>query len=618
MATPAAPPTDRLPIAEAATIAALAVVLKLAFLASVAGNPFVAGLTNDEAHHLVTAHDIVATGLVRPDAFYFAPLYPYLLAALLALFGEHLKLALALQAVVGGCHVGLVHILAWQVDRRPAVARLAALLALLYGPYWMYETLLLKTTLAAALMAAATLAMLRAASTARGRLWALAGLLLGVLSLLRGNTVVVAAVIALALVWATWRGRMLARHVAVWGLAVAAGILPATIHNLVAASDLVPTTAQGGVQFWIGNHAAATGSYVSLRPHRGLPEQERFDAFSIAEEAVGMPLYPSEVSAWWLARSLRWIRSAPLDWLALSATKLRLLHAHDEIVDTVDFRLYRRLSPQLWLLPLGFGPVLALALAGAWLGRQRLAAQPLFGVTLIGSVLSVALFFVFARYRLPFVSLYLVLAAGGIAGLVEAVVGRRWRALGGAVTAAAAAAILAALPVPATVSDPLVGVNTLGNIYQQLGRLDEARRCFSEIVAARAGDFRLRVNLAEVTALAGRPCRALDQLERTLPGFAAAAADGDLVAQTEALRVAGRTLELATACGDGRPVAAATALAARSAAVLAAEIRRGRLRPSDELAERIATVLAAADGLSRAPGSAAAADPATPPPAAHP
>ena len=613
------PPTaDRPPVAEAALIVAAAAVLKLAFLASVSGHPLVLALTNDEAHHLAVARDILAGGVVRPDAFYFAPLYPYLLAAGFALFGEHLKLVLVAQALLGAVHIGLVDLLAWQLLRRRAAARLAALLALLYGPYWMYETLLLKTTVAAALTALAVLVLLRAATTGRGASWAAAGWLLGTLSLLRGNTLVVIGLLAAALVWSAHRGRVRAVHVAVWGLACCAGILPATIHNLVAASDLVPTTAQGGVQLWIGNHAGATGSYVSLRPDRGLPEQERFDAFSIAEAAAGQPLYPSEVSAWWLGRSLAWIRSAPLDWLALMVTKLRLVHADAEIVDTVDFGLYRALAPQLWLAPLGFGPVLALALAGAWLERRRLAAQPLFGVVLLGSVLSVALFFVFARYRLPFVSLYLVLAAGGLLGLGEAVRARHWRRLVAGLAAAAVGGSVAALPVPGSVSDPLVGVYTLGNAYRQLGRPEQAHRCFAQVVAAHPGEFRLRVNLAEASAAEGHSCTAADELERALPGFVAAAAGGDLVARVEALRVASRSLELAAACGDGRPTGTARRLAVETAAALEIAVRSGRFNPSDDVAGLIRDALSDAPQLTRAGGPSAAPAPATPSPAADP
>lgn len=612
--------SERSPLAEAAAVAVSAAALKLLFLASVLDNPFVAGMTNDEAHHLETAAAILAAGPLQGDAFYFAPLYPYLLAALFAVLGEHPIPALALQAVLGGLHVGLVHLLGWRFTGRRWTARIAAAAALLYGPYWMYETLLLKTTAAATLTAATVVMLLAAGDRSDNRRWAAGGLMLGVLALLRGNTLVVAAAVAAGLLLEHRRGRASARAVALWGLALVCGILPATLHNLVAASDLVPTTAQGGVQLWIGNHEGATGTYVALRPGRGLPAQERADAFSVAEAAEGQPLFPSEVSAWWLRRSLEWIADDPLGWLRLTAVKLRLLHAHSEVVDVVDIGLYRRLSPQLRLAWLGFGPVVALAAAGVVLERRRLAgSRAMLAFLLVGSIASVVLFFVFARYRLPFVSLYLVLAAAGVEGVAAAARRRRLRPLVAALAAAGTAGVVAAVPV--RVSDPAVAVNTLGNLYRQLGRPADALRCFESIVARHPSDPRLRVNLAEILAELSRPCDAADELETALPAFARHAdASDDPVARAEALWAALRLLEHRASCPGTRPPVDARAVAARMSRQLAADVAAGALAPNEGLARQIKRGLALAGEAPITPAGGPAADGGRPtrPPAAAP
>ncbi len=610
----------RPPRAEAAALAVSAAILKLMFLASVLDNPFVAGMTNDEAHHLETARAILASGPVQADAFYFAPLYPYLLAVLFAVLGELPPAALAMQAVLGGLHVGLVHLLGWRFTGRRSTARIAAAGALLYGPYWMYETLLLKTTAAATLTAATALVLLAAGDRCDDRRWAAGGLMLGVLALLRGNTLVVAAAVAAGLLLEHRRGRASARAVALWGVALLCGILPATLHNLVAASDLVPTTAQGGVQLWIGNHEGATGTYVALRPARGLPAQERADAFSIAEAAEGQPLFPSEMSAWWLRRGLAWIASDPLEWLRLTAVKLRLLHAHSEIVDVVDLELYRALSPQLRLAWLGFGPVVALAAAGVVLERRRLAgSRAMLAVLVVGSIASVVLFFVFARYRLPFVSLYLVLGAAGADGLLAAARSRRIGTLAVAAAAAASAAAVAAVPV--RVSDPAVAVNTLGNLYRQLGRPADALRCFEAIVARHPSDPRLRVNLAEVLAELERPCDAAVELATALPAFAANAdTTGDPVARAEALWTALRLLEHRAACPGQHPPEQARAVAVRMARRLAADAAAGTMTPNAGLSRQIERGLALARDAPVTPAGGPAADAGrpTPPPADGP
>src|SRR5207253_1314263 len=107
------------------------------------------------------------------------------------------------------------------------------------------------------------------------------------------------------------------------------------------------------------------------------PQFERQDATELAEHAVGHPLTPSEVSAYWTRRAMDFIISQPVAWSRLLGRKFMLLWNADEMVDTESQQTYAE-----WSLPLRvgswaghFGVLVPLALLGlfsTWPDRRRL------------------------------------------------------------------------------------------------------------------------------------------------------------------------------------------------------------------------------------------------------
>jgi hypothetical protein len=66
-----------------------------------------------------------------------------------------------------------------------------------------------------------------------------------------------------------------------------------------------------GPNFYIGNHAGATGGYEALVLGHGNAADEREDATRLAQQASGRRLSPKEVSAFWTTQALNYIRSQP-------------------------------------------------------------------------------------------------------------------------------------------------------------------------------------------------------------------------------------------------------------------------------------------------------------------
>src|SRR4249920_1360044 len=193
----------------------------------------------------------------------------------------------------------------------------------------------------------------RSLRSRRFLLYVALGLTMGGLALTRENALVFILVI---LGWITAKG-LGARG---WGLAVrSAGLflaglaivlLPVAARNAHVGGGFFVTTSQFGPNFYIGNNAAADGTYQSLRFGRGSPEYERQDATELAERALGTRLTPGQVSSYWTDKALDFVASRPGAWLALMGRKVVLLWNVTEMVDTESQEAHAE-----WSLPLRLG-----------------------------------------------------------------------------------------------------------------------------------------------------------------------------------------------------------------------------------------------------------------------
>ena len=75
------------------------------------------------------------------------------------------------------------------------------------------------------------------------------------------------------------------------------------------------------------------------------PLKKRADATRLAEEAAGRRLSPGEVSDFWTARALAYIRAQPGSWLRLMARKAALTFNAVELSDTESQSVYADQSP---------------------------------------------------------------------------------------------------------------------------------------------------------------------------------------------------------------------------------------------------------------------------------
>ena len=388
------------------SVATIALIVRLVYITQISHAPFFALRIGDAKAYHQWALRIADGDWFGGDVFYQAPLYPYFLATVYALFGDGPTVVRFIQAVIGtgSCVLLAAAGMALFGD----VGAIAGLLLAVYPPAIFLDGVFDKSTLVCFFTAA--LLYLLSAGHVRFRTF-LAGVALGLLSLTRENALLLAAPLFLWFVLAERPAASAdpatARTPAWLGAVAFLGgcalvLLPVGARNYAVGGEFLLTTAQFGPNFYIGNHAGATGLYNPLLPGHGSAEDERADAVRIAEQASGRSLSPSQVSSFWTGRALDFIRTQPGAWLRLLARKLALTYNAVEIADTESQEVYAEWSPLMRVLtPLTFGVVFCFAAFGVCLRVKDWRRLWWLYAIAFTYTLSIVTFYVFARYRFP-------------------------------------------------------------------------------------------------------------------------------------------------------------------------------------------------------------------------
>ena len=466
------------------------------------------------------ARKIARGNWIGDTVFYQAPLYPYLLALLHALFGPSLLIVRMIQALLGATAC-LFLALAGRSFFSSEVGLLAGVLLALYSPAIFFDGLIQKAVLDLFLMTA-FLGLLGRLLTGPPR-WpwfAAAGVILGVLSLTRENAIVLVGV---AGVWilvqfrqATLRARLV--YVGLFVAGVGMALVPVGVRNQVVGGEFFLTTAQVGPNFFIGNNDRANGLYAPLRWARGDALREREDATQLAEAALGRKLTPGEVSRYWTQRTLAYIWSQPGHWLRLMGWKVLLTWNAQEVIDSEDPAVYADHSVVLRVLGrlVHFGTIVPFAVVGLWATWKDRARLWLLYLILVSITASVALFYVFARYRYPLVPVLVLFAAAGLVHAAQALRARRYRRLLVGLAILAASAVVVNRELIADGISRAVMYRNMGVTLAREGQLERAIGYYTRAVDAKPTYLEARLSLARGLAALGRRDEAIQQYREVL------------------------------------------------------------------------------------------------------
>ncbi len=481
-------------------IFATALAVRLLYLDQIWNIPFIDFPVVDAHAYHSWAKRIADGAWLGDRVFYQAPAYPYFLALIYRVAGPDLHVALAVQMLLGATSCVLMFLATRAFfDRATAVA--AGFLLSLYAPAIFFEGLIQKAGFGLFL----TALLLYAVSQFRVRLGfgraLLCGVGVGLLGLTRENALVFAPLLALWMLFGyrTHRPRERVRWVAGLGVGVALILIPVGIRNYAVGDTFALTTSQLGPNFYIGNNPRATGLYVPLIPGRQTPIFEGRDAQKLAERSLGRALSRGEVSRYWLGRGLGFVREQPQKWLDLLVYKGVLALNRFEIPDAEDIYIYGEWSSLLGRLHrvMHFGVLLPLGILGmgiAWReGRPRRVLQ---GAVVVFFA-SVALFYVFARYRFPLVPLLVPFAALGLVASVSLLRRKQFRTLLIPLPVALLFAGIANVEILDEAKMRATGHINLGNIMLRTGDLEAAEKYLerAESVIPKDPDLQLHLGV---------------------------------------------------------------------------------------------------------------------------
>ena len=500
----------------------VALAIRVAYVLEIRGTPLVQLLLIDSETYDRFARLILAGRFHGEEVSSMNLLYPYLLAAFYAVAGAVPWHALVVQAALSAANAALIFVLGRRFFDEPT-AWVAGAAAALYAPYVFYSGALLTPTSidTCVLLALGALAM---ALRGGGAGWLLAsGLATGLSALGRGSGILFAPLALVPLRTAAPSWRVALRRWVILALGALGVVGAVTLRNAIAERGFVPIAANYAA-FYLGHHEGSNGLYAMHGFHSdgaGYDDEVTGVRRELSRQ-LGRPLTQAEASAELFHRGIAWAGAHPRAEGRLALRKTFFFWNRTESPTNLGFDFAREFSAVLRALPLHFGLVAPVGLAGialSWRRRRELAALH---IALLVPWITCVAFFVSAEYRMPAAAPLLLFGASAALTAGRTIHRRRER-LGspsrGSVIAALAIAAVAAIG--CNVRTPLLTAQTrhrvpfydFGVLYARRGDLDRAEAMLRRSLAEDPRFTPALVALAGVQSRQGRPAEAEHTLE---------------------------------------------------------------------------------------------------------
>jgi len=502
----------------------ITLITRLWFILGMRGHPFstVGPQMLDSYYYHRWAVDIISGDFWGRDVFFLRPLYPYLLALVYSVFGQHVTPVQVIQTLLATASCFLLYDTTRRTfGKRPAV--FASLGFALTGILVFYTGTLLYVEVTVLLSLLFLWLVLVAGQ--RIWLWVLAGVSFGLLVICRPELLLV---LPFLLIW-LWRahdatgqpptanrspltptlspkgrGRGKARGLVAMTATALAVIAIVPVRNYLVAHDPVLFTAHSGINFYYGNNPSADGTWQPTAELERRPGFSHEQLKRVSRTIDGRQVRWSEASSYWLGKGLHFITTRPLDWFKLLGRKLMLFLSNYEVPNDYYPETARAASLPLKLAFVNFGLVFALGLVGmVWAWPRRRQALPAY-LFVAAHIISALLFYVLSRLRAPVIPFLLMFAGFGLSELADAFRHRRiGRALAGIAVAVAVYVVSVLVPVQRQTYSAQAWTQE-GNIYIGQRRAGPAIEALRHALAIQPSACGARYSLVMALAGSGR------------------------------------------------------------------------------------------------------------------
>jgi len=406
----------------------LGLILRIIFLMVMKGNwPGCDSPTIDALYHHLWAMQIADGNILGGGPYFRAPFYPYFLGLIYSIFGTNFTLVYLLQHIIGVLVVPLVFIISRNYFA-PVTAIIAALLTAVNGILIYFESQLLLDFLTVIFFLVFIHFLTIAQKGGKSRFFLFAGLMAGLFAITRPN---ILAVIPLVCIWIFMivpDMKIKIRNSLLLMIGIIIFVLPVTLRNITVGNDTVLIASQGGINFYIGNNEQADG-YTAMLPGFGHTWQYSDADYEAASSLGKKPgaIKPSEVSSYYYDKAVKYIISSPVHFIKLLIKKLYLFWNRYEISNNNNiYFLTDYIGMSFYPLFL-FAVISPLGLIGSILCFFKGRRFWIFPILIFGYMITVVMFFITARFRLPLVPILSIMTAFTIYEIYQAITNKRYR-----------------------------------------------------------------------------------------------------------------------------------------------------------------------------------------------
>ena len=351
--------------------------------------------------------------LVQSTPYPQPPLYQTFLALIYSVFGRSVTAAAVIQYLIGSLTCVLVYLIGLRFFDPPKAGIAAGIATALTATQLFYEGRLLPPVLITFLNLTIILLAAKQLGSPAGWRWPAIGLLIGLSAIARPDILLFLPAL---IVW-MWleRKTVLPHRPALWtAFMLLAALLPiasAGLRNAVVGRDFVPISANGGINFFLGNH----------------PEMEKMLGIRPGirwEELVYLPRMdkgitkPSECDRYYYKLTFEMMRRYKRATLRNFARKFlwvwhgpEILRNEDEYYLTRVSWLYRLLLWRVGNFGFPYGIIAPLGLVGMLICFRRRRELYLLYAYVATQALMMLAFFPCSRYRAPIVPALLIFGA---------------------------------------------------------------------------------------------------------------------------------------------------------------------------------------------------------------
>ena len=463
-----------------------AFLIRLIYIIQIKATVFHSNFILDEAFYNTWARSIASGNWIPDKVFNALPLYPYILGIIYKIFGYSPFAGRLFQAGINSFSCLLIYIVAKRLFCNRRAGIIAGFIACFYGPFIFYSGVFTPTTFVIFSYLLTSLTFFRARKRPHPVRFLIFGIVAGFAALFRASILLFVPFVLLWFLITSIDKKKALLGIGAAAIGLICVIAPVTINNYIASKDLVFLTSHAGVNFYIGNNEDADGLFKAPSWARSNIDGLAQDSKTIAERSLSRELKPSDVSAHYKNKAFSFIKENPLKFSKLLAKKLLLFVNRQEIYDVAYYQVRREHASILKFPFIMFIVVGSLGLCGvivSVLSKEKIAP---FYIFIITYTITIILYFITSRYRVPFATAMIVFSGFLIARILQCLSVRNFKRL--ALIIIFLVLTFSLVNVNLAIDVESTGYNNLGNLYVSINDYDNAISSFKKAIELNEDD----------------------------------------------------------------------------------------------------------------------------------